>query len=235
MRTALLVPLILASCLLPASSQAIRTEPLKTPRARREYRQILNKLVSLRLTVSWKDMTIGEVVADLRRRVGLNVLVARPLQGRAGDPAVDLGLSRVRALTVMRIAAEQNGFVFQNRGGILWATTAEDAVRRSIVLGIHNVRDILYVPPDFPAPRILGIEPGRRDGGFGGFEDELEREPSSMDPEQVVDLVRSATGEKTWEHEGVSIGYMNGRIVVRHSPGVQARVARLLNRLRGAF
>ncbi|NRA98136.1 MAG: hypothetical protein HRU14_18230, partial [Planctomycetes bacterium] len=62
--------------------------------------------------------------------------------------------------------------------------------------------------------------------------EEEQKEPR-FDPDFVVDLVRNTTGgEKVWDIEGASISHHNGKFIVRHASHIQARVRRMLDRLR---
>ena len=79
------------------------------------------------------------------------------------------------------------------------------------------------------APGILGLRPGPPPEPP---EQDEQREPR-FDPDFVVDLVRGTTGgEKVWGVEGASIAHHNGKLLVRHAPHIQARVRRILDRLR---
>jgi len=227
MRTAILLLTCLAAGL---SAQALETVPLRTRRQALVHERLLRRVRNTRLAVKWKEEPLERVVRDLRRRLRLNMLVARPLMERAREELVDLEVDRVSAATVLRILAAQHGIVFQNRHGVIFVTTPADALRHALVLELHQVAEILYVPPDFPAPEI-NISPS----GVGAEEAEDEEEESreGLDPEVLLDLIRRGTGPEAWDLEGVSLRISKTTVIVRHTPAMQRKVRRFLARLRG--
>ncbi len=211
--------------------QSIKTIPLKTTREAQDYRSILKRVRGTTFSVDWKQVALEDVLKDLRRRLGFNILVARPMKERLEEEVVDLTLTTVRASTILKLLQEQHKFVLQNRRGIVWVTTVEDAFKKSLVLKFYGVRVLLYTPPDFPAPDI-GIRPS---GVNAGEDDEEEVEREAKDPEVLLDFIRKGTGPNLWDVEGVSLQISKGTLIVRHSPEVQRKVSRFLNRLRGVF
>lgn len=226
--------LIFLGGFLPA--QALRTLPPETPRDQRVFREVVRRLQGIRMDVRWEGVSLEDAISLLRARTGLNMLVAREAEDLVEGTTVEMTLHRVTALTLMKILAENHEILFQNRRGVIFVTTPEDARRRSLTLAIFDVRDLLYTPPDFPAPDLLGIRVGAPGGGLGGFgEEEFASGPEGRDPDRLVDIVRMATGEKAWDGGGVSLRYMGGRLVVRHTPSMLRKVARILASLRGVY
>ena len=215
--------LLLALTLLASSVLAqLETTPLRTTRAVRQYRHVLNLLETRRVTVDWEDTTLREAVADLRRQTRLNFVFSSKAVDLA-ENEISFKLRDVPVGPVLHILAGED-VVFQHRHGVIHVTTREDAVRHASIMRIYDTRGLLYVPPDFPGPKIgLGVS------GSGGFEEEEEPEPrEGWNPDEVIDLIQNATGASNWELEGVSMNMMGGKLVVRHTPVMQRRVQRLL-------
>lgn len=159
------------------------------------------------------------------------MILSRAIEDHREAP-VTLKLEAVRLGAALSILAERFDLGFLVQRCILTITTKEEAWKRAMVLSIHSVHDMLYVPPDFPAPDInirpSNVEP-RPTGG-----EVIERE--QKDPERLVDLLRNATGgDAVWDAEGASLELHRGKLFVRHAPSVQLKVRRMLGRLRGMF
>jgi len=181
------------------------------------------------LTVAWKDTSIEDCLASVRRATGLNFVVA-PAARELVQKTVSLELKEVRTRAVLGLLADQGGFAWTTKDGILQVTTPEEAAKARLVTAVYDIREHLYSPPDFPAPVVLGLRPGKP-----VVPEETETAREEKDPNRLVDLVRTMTGAKPWEVEGSSITASRGLLVVRHTPEVQAQVRAALSKLRGAW
>ena len=200
-------------------AQVLETVALGNRREQTQYRELLGRLRLTRISVDWKDRSLADVLADLRSRTGLNLLVQSGELGEILEQSVDLRLKEVSVEVVLELLSSGRDLVFQNRKGVIHVTSRAHAVRRSAVLAIFDVSDLLYVPPDFPAPKI-GIPVGPP----SDERDARESHPESKDPEELIDLIKSATGEKNWEYEGVSIRHSAGKLLIRHTPAMLRRI-----------
>lgn len=223
-----IIALALLFCV-STSAQILDTLPLKTSRDRATYRSMVTRIANLRLTVDWKDENLYRVVRSLRMQLGLNFVIDPALKETAEEASVTLSLKEVSGRAVLRLLESSQKIAFQNRGGILYVTSPEEALKKAMVLRTYSVKDMLYTPPDFPGPR-LGIK-------VGPVEEQREEPepPEQKDPAFLEDLLRQSTGADVWEVEGSSITIHNGTLIVRHAPKVQAKVRSLLARLRGVF
>jgi hypothetical protein len=230
-RTVSLVFLLVIAASLEA--QVLRTVPLKTRAEASDYRHLLNRLKRGRLSIAWEDRELQDAVEELAKRLEINILIAAPLKERK-EETISMTLRDVNAGTLLKLLEESLGVAFQNRQGVVWVTTPEDAIKHAIILRVYVIAELLYVPPDFPAPRSMGLNAS---GSSPAGEREEESEPREQkDPEFLVDLIRQTTGgEKQWEIEGVAIQVIGKRLVVRHTPEMQRQVARMLDSLRGVF
>lgn len=217
-----------ALALVPLLAQEVTTLPFENQADRDAWRHLTALLDGTRLTVDWDGVSLKDALKDVSRRTRLNILVAATAKEREEEP-VTRKLTEVRLRTILGLFHDSHGIVFQHRHGVLWATTEADALKQAMVLAVHDVRDLLYSPPDFPAPVGLGIRPGPP------VEAETEEAREEKSPDFLLDLVKSTTGEKLWEVEGSSIQIHKGQIFVRHAPHVQAKVRSVIGLLRGSF
>ena len=153
-RTVSLVFLLVIAASLEA--QVLRTVPLRTRAEASEYRHLLNRLERSRLSVAWEDRELHDVVKDLAKRLEINILIAAPLEERKAE-TISMTLRRVNAGTLLKLLEESLGVAFQNRQGVVWVTTPQDAIKHAIILRVYVIAELLYVPPDFPAPRSMGL------------------------------------------------------------------------------
>ncbi len=213
---------VLAALGLGAAAQDLITGSGRTTREGGE-RRMMAVLGNSSLSVDWTDLRLEDCVRDLRDRTGLNILLSAG--ARASDFEVAaLELRRVSPLLLVQLLAEESGLIARFGRGMVVFETPEESVRRSATLAIYDLASRFYEPPDFPAPRI-GIRPVIEED----FEDVIR--PEARDFQEIVDILRSATGEANWEIEGTSMQVAGKRLIVRHTPAMQRRVARLLDAL----
>jgi hypothetical protein len=181
------------------------------------------RLDRARIQVHWEERSLAQSLEEVGRLLGVPLLLAPALQLRA-DEVWSLTLRETSGRSLLQILERLHEIRFLGQGEVIWATTPADAVRRTARLRIYDVRATLFAPTDFPGPRLgLGLSLGLQEVEPVR---EVRREPVSVD--ELVELIRSGTGSSTWEHEGVSISGIPGRLLVRHTPAVHRRVQRIL-------
>jgi hypothetical protein len=183
----------------------------------------LSRLLRTRVDISFEDRELPLALRDLRVISGIPILLT-PALIAVGDETVTLELHRVPLIQVLRVLARLHDLKFLAKDGAIYATTPEDAVKRTAVMAIYDVRAVTYSPPNFRAPRRMGLRPSNHIEA----EPEEETRGESMSGEDLVELIRKGTGESQWEFDGVSIDYHSGKIVVRHTPTVHAKVRRIV-------
>ncbi len=205
-----------------APAQVLDTLPFKNSREKRLYRVCVNRLKHTDLNIDWKDISFRNAIADLRRQTRLNFIVTREADEKEIEN-LTLRLRNVSGRLLLHFLSESGDVVFQFRRGAVFVTSKSDAIKRASVLQFYSVHDLLYVPPDFPAPRI-GINPlppGERE------QEEVE-ERDGHDPERIIEIIKMATGESNWEYGFTSIQIHKGRMIVRHTPAMQRRVRNMI-------
>ncbi|HGY92533.1 MAG TPA: hypothetical protein ENK43_15305 [Planctomycetes bacterium] len=218
---AFLIALLLTATSAPA--QDLDTIPLRTRRDAKTYRRVVSRLRQTRVRVMWKERRLEDALKDLRRITGINLVILRARVEDELERTLTLNLRGLPAGTVLNLLADITGVAFQHRHGVIVVTSKEDAQRRALVLGVYDIADVLYVPKDFPGPKI-----GLHGSGSGDELEEDEEQPEQRDPEEILSLIRTATGEKAWEGEGTSLEIHGRKLFVRHTPAMHRRIARIL-------
>ena len=172
------------------------------------------------VNVRWDGVDLGDAMTELSAVVGVPVIVTADLKDR-GD-LVDLAWTGGRALSLLRVIARQHDVKFLLEDGVLIATTEQEAIQRTAMVKIYDIRGQIFPLTDFRGPRIGLARPE--------FEEEEPREVTQegFTEDDLIDVLQSATGRNSWDHEGVSISAMHGRIIVRHSPSMHRRIERIL-------
>lgn len=116
------------------------------------------------------------------------------------------------------------------------ALAPRPALGSETVLVIYDVRDLLMVRQDFPAPK-LGLSGLDEEGSSTVlvFGDEEEDEGPWLTGETLVELVRAVIAPGSWVPDGPNaIQYHRGRLIVHASVGAHASLDRDLARWRAA-
>ncbi len=178
------------------------------------------RLARSSVKVTWDSVDFPEAMQELSAIVGVPIVVLPELADRG--EVVDLTWTRGRALSLLRVLARRHDIHFLLEDGALIATTPEEAIRRTAVVKIYDVRGTVFPLTDFIAPE-LGL--GRRE-----FDEPPPREviQEGVTEDDLVTVLQNATGNDSWDHEGVSIQSTHGRIIVRHTPSMHRRIERIL-------
>jgi hypothetical protein len=216
----------------PAAPKPAAEPPIASLRpAPRSLEDALRRLANVRVTVSFKEAPLSDVVDYVRRVSGMNVIVAPALAVKGLDTIrpLTLTLTDVSLKQVAEIVNQFSGTKFKFEEGVLQFTTPEDA-RGKPVLRIYAIGDLTMPLHNFPGPE-LDLRPANSE-----FTPEPESDvPSAWsDPEKVVEMIRKLCGEDTWEDKDVSISADQSKLIVRQYPEVHRQIARILGLLQAA-
>src|SRR5262245_5028652 len=153
--------LVLAALLLAPSipAQILARGKLTGADDVRAYADALKQLRGRTLSVSWKDLTLEGAVKDLRLQLSRTILFA-PAAYELKTVPMALEVNQVSAASLLRVVENAAKVRFLFESGVIWVTTPEDAVKRSLVMKIYDISDLMYQAPDFPAP-VLSLHPGK--------------------------------------------------------------------------
>ncbi len=192
------------------------TAPVAEPRPRR---------VAMVSGLRFDAEPLDEALKRLQLVTGAPILITPKGRSVITDQAVTIEL---QLTTSLRLESVLDLFVQQSPDlgwkvddGVIWITTKSDA-RGPMQLQMYDVRDLLMARPNFPAPRIQGLPTGEESYGY----QEEQETTRVMDPDQLIDLIRNATGPDYWEEtEGASIEVTdNGVLLVRADSKMQGLI-----------
>jgi len=202
-----------------------------TPGGRAEKAEaILNLLRSRRLTVKFEKATLDQFVDHLRAATGINIFVYKTRMTKDGvDPdgiQIDLDVKDVAAGDLLDLAFAGKDVGFRIQGNILILTSKKDA-RGKPVLRVYSVAYLLVPIRDFPG-QDMNVYPSNYEPPEPPEPEVVQTYDSS---EQLAELVRTFTGEGTWEDEGVRITVFRNHLFIRTYPSVHAEIQRFLDEL----
>jgi hypothetical protein len=205
--------------------------PATAPGGRAEKAEsILNLLRSRRLTVKLEKATVDQFVDHFRAATGINVFVHKGRMAKDGvDPEgiqIDLDVKNVAAGDLLKLAFAGVDVGFRIQGNILIVTSKKDA-RGKPVLRIYSVAHLLVPLRDFPG-QDMNVYPSNYEPPEPPEPEVVQTYESS---DQLAELVRTFTGEGTWEDEGVQITVFRHQLFIRTYPPVHAEIERLLAEL----
>ena len=91
--------------------------------------------------------------------------------------------------------------------GLLTGAAAAD-----VIIRVYDVRDLLYTPKDFPAPK-LGLH-GLDEESGDPFRDEDDLNGPIISAEELVELIKTHIQPDRWEQAGNSVRVHNGQLIV---------------------
>jgi len=213
----------------PAPAPAADAQNATGDRVDRE-KSIANLLLSRRLTVKFEKATLDQFVDRLRAATGINIFVHRTRMAKDGVDAdaieIDLDVHDVTAADLLKLAFAGVDVGFRIEKNILIVTSKKDA-RGKPVLRVYSVAHLLVPIRDFPAPD-MNIYPSNYEPPEPPEPEVVQTYESS---EQLAELVRTFTGEGTWEDEGVRITVFRNHLFVRTYPSVHAQIQSFLDEL----
>lgn len=211
-----------------ARAAAVETAPPERAAPPRAPRPVAERPAPRVATVSgltFVDEPLDEAIKRLQLVTGAPILITPKGRAVIADEGVTIDLeltAPVRLHNVLDLFVQQSDDLgWKVDDGVIWITTKSDA-RGPMQLQMYDVRDLLMARPNFPAPRIQGLPTGEEAYGYAE-----PPEPTRMiDPDQLIDLIRNATGPDYWEEtDGASMEVTdNGLLLVRADARMQRRI-----------
>ncbi len=238
----LVLPLLAIALLVPASAES--GDPRKAPAAPKpaasagnatgdridRAQSVANLLLSRRLTVKFEKATLDQFIDHLRAATGINIFVHKGRMAKDGVDAdaiqIDLDVRAVTAAELLKLAFAGVDVGFRIEGNVLIVTSKRDA-RGKPVLRVYSVAHLLVPIRDFPG-QDMNVYPSHYEPPEPPEPEVVQTYESS---EQLAELVRTFTGEGTWEDEGVRITVFRHHLFVRTYPAVHAEIQRFLDEL----
>lgn len=199
-----------------------------------QKRRAVEKLNSMRVTLDFANSSLDDVMSYLRDFSGLNLHIADEVRTKFTEDQLKVTI-KVKDLTLksalkLVLAGKDLGAVWKE--GILAITTREKA-QSSQVTRVYDVRDLLFAVKDFPGPRVELASPSGGGGALTGASFALDEEKASPITEDfITEIIKSNTGDKSWEEGGASITLANGLLVVSQTKRAHGEILKLLDMLR---
>jgi hypothetical protein len=190
----------------------------------------VRKLETMKVTVDFQDVKLGEAMDYLRDVTGLNLVILPRAAEKEGDLKIRLKVRELSVKSTLRLLLSGKGLAMTWRDGTLVVLPQED-LQDHMVLEMYDVRDKIMKLQDFPGPRMELVSPKTGSMQMSGVTITLEDPPHLIEPDFLVQLVKDNTGGRSWDNANASITQANGMLVISQSPSVHAEIKGLLTRL----
>ena len=129
---------------------------------------ILRKLELQKVTVHFQDTPFDQCIDFLRDITGLNIVISPRARDiiESEDCKINLRLRDIQLKSVIALMlAISNELTYGVKYDVLYIGTVDDWIGSNLYMFVYSIHDIVYRPPNFPAPDIalrdIG-EPWRR-------------------------------------------------------------------------
>ncbi len=195
--------------------------------------RVVEKLNSMRVSLDFASAPLDDVIAYLRDFSGINIHVTDEVRGKFSEEQLRVTIKvkdlPLKSALKLVLAGRDLGAVYKE--GVVQITTKENA-QSALVTRVYDVRDLLFKIQDFPGPRVELANPSGGAGNLGASFTIDEESVSPITEDFITEIVKSNTGDKSWEEGGASITLANGLMVVSQNKRVHGEVGRLLDMLR---
>ncbi|MHC4605948.1 MAG: hypothetical protein ACYTAF_03335 [Planctomycetota bacterium] len=218
--------LMLVALALTAASAAGSGDP--------QYRQIRNKLNSMRISVDFRDADLRDAVDFLRDATHMNIVLDPRVPEMLGDDIeVTIRVKELLLKSVLKLILHPRGLSAVYREGAL-VIVPEEVSYAKVRLELYDVRDLMIRIRDFVGP-IVDLRYEGSNGYLPGAVFTWEDEPkeSIYGEDFLMDILRETTGGHSWEENpNAGIEYINGVLLISQSNKVHREIMRMLMLLR---
>ena len=201
-----------------------------------EAAAIQDRLDSVRIPVSFEDLTLAEVLDNLGQVTGVNFLMSQEVSDTAPDldpynlaDRAEQPVSRILKIILEDLTFPPLSSTIQD--GVVKIIT-EDEARSDYVLQMYDIRDLTFIPTDYQSEDFNLLPSGTdRESFLGGVEDD---EPVPfIGEDNLLTLIQDNIAPDSWSDDPErTIQLMPGTLVVRQTPEVHAKIDALLENLR---
>ncbi len=197
--------------------------------------EILNRLSGMKIDLDFADTPLADVLDFIRDFAQINLVMDPHVAEQAAGDGMKVTI-KVRELALksaLKLILQSKGLTAVYRDGVL-LVLPQDEAKKSVVLRIYDVRDLLAQIQDFPGP-VVELKPPGQDGagGISGAQFSLEEPKSIMTEDFLTQMIKTHTGGGDWDsNPSASIQLSNGLLMVTQTKGVHGEVEILLGKLR---
>src|SRR5438309_1833025 len=140
-----------------AENQALDKTPYGAlaPKDHEAAEEITRRLDNQRISLNFEDVTLAEALDYFREITGLNIVETRKCKDLVeGGPKLKLKLKDVKVRNALELTLSQTDAQIRYgiRHGVLEIGTVEDWKGKELILEVIPLDELVYHPPDFPAP-----------------------------------------------------------------------------------
>lgn len=187
----------------------------------------VRKIATQRITVDFDQIKLTDALDFLRDASGLNLVLLPSAAAKDAEQPVRLKAKDLTVKSVLKLLLHNRGLAVTWRDGTL-AIVPQEEIQEAVALKIYDVRAQLLKIEDFPGP-VMELTKTAQQGP--GVIVTLDDPKPIIDPDFLLDLIRSNTGGRSWENGKATIDLVNGRLVISQSAAVHREVDELLRRL----
>jgi len=203
-----------------------------------EIQHIKRILNTRTVTLSFSDTSLANVISFLQDITGLNLVI---------DPRIDAEVTltlRLRDIVLknaLQLIMDQTGYMYIFKENTIFITE-QGTIPGQGIFEIYNVSDVLAKVPNFEGPDVRVFDPegggaggGGAPGGISFDDDEGESEGEPFGPDELIELIRAATGDENWPEEAGGFGtieHHRGQLIVINTREIHKKVEQILDNLR---
>jgi type II secretory pathway component GspD/PulD (secretin) len=195
-----------------------------------EDRRTKRKIADSKISLSFSDTSLTDMVSYLREYTGLNIMI--DMKGIADPDSIRITAFKVDDLVLEKaldIILRMLDLTYRIKDGVVMITTVA-AVATETVLELYDVQDLTVTIMEFPGKEISLIPP---EEGMGVSTTDVGAAPPVIVGDELKELIKNTIAKETWDEEGGrSIEYNNGLLIVRHTPQVHEQIRRMLSDIR---
>lgn len=196
-------------------------------------RKTVTTIETLKVSLSFTDAPLTEVVDFFREITGVNILISKGVKDGGDEYPVTLKVDELKAVDALGLITNMVDLSYKLEEGVLMIITKEE-MKKDTYLELYDVRDLLFHLRDFKAPEISIGDGTAGEGDVGvaitGAED---TEGSLEDPTVLVDLIKNHTCGTSWtDNPKTSCEIQNGMLIIVQTKEGHEQVSRLVEKLR---
>lgn len=192
-------------------------------------RKVRDRIGTMRITLDFNKARLDEVIAYFQEYSGLNFHLDADARAKETEDAekVTIKLKDVTLKTALKLVLAPRDLGCVYKDGVILVTT-KAKLGNQTVTRVYDIRDLTFRIQDFPGPTLDLKE---KDPGI--IFNPVEEPKTTFDEENLVDLIRTNTGDRSWDDSSAaSIQQVNGLLVISQTKTVHEEVRRLLDLLR---
>ena len=189
----------------------------------------LRRISTQKVTVDFDQVKLGDALDFLRDATRLNLVLLPSAAAKDAEQPVSLKARDLPVRSVLKLMLHGRGLTVAWRDGALAVVPVEE-LQDAVVMRIYDVRSQLVKIMDFPGPRMELTSP-TASTPIPTLGIELFEPKPIIEPDFLVDLIRSNTGGRSWDAGKASMDLADGRLVVTQTPAVHREIEALLRKV----